>query len=547
MSQTKIDIANLSDNVVAALSVPKISGITYPGDDTAAAPTGGQQITINGSGFAAGALVYVDNTVVGISSVLNSSQIVFTSPAKPAGAYELKVISTDGGTATFNNNIQYSGTPVWATAAGSLGNIYETKTFSTTFSASSDSAVTYAVTSGNLPTGIVITGNSVSGTANIVSGDTTYSFTVDAVDVEKQNTSRNFSIGVLADAVTWNSPANNSSFTANTGTTFTQALSATSAANSVITYAVNTLPAGLTLVGNTISGNLTTVANTTVLITATASTTGKTATRTLNFTVASANTPIGQAEYTTVGTYSWVAPTGVTSICVVAVGGGGGASVFAGGKSQGIAGGNSSFHTILTANGGGGGTGISAPVVGGTGGGGTAIGGSVGGGNGGNGSSSSDGPNPSGGGAGGYSGKGGNAGTPDGNAGGFGGGVGIYGQGANGTAGSASAQAGAGGGGGGAGANEAHGGGGSGGANGSNSGGGAFGGGAGGGTGGGAGGAGGGLRYYNNYPVTPGNSYSIVVGSPGGSTIYGMNAGRGAVRIIWGNGRAFPATNTGNL
>ena len=252
----------------------------------------------------------------------------------------------------------------------------------------------------------------------------------------------------------------------------------------------------------------------------------------------------GQQAYTTPGTYTWTAPEGVTSVCVVCVGGGGGTSVVAGATSQGIAGGNSSFHDILTANGGGGGVGTvsGGTFTGGTGGGGTAIGGSVGGGNGGNGSSSV-GSNPTGGGAGGYAGNGGNAGTPDGNAGGFGGGVGILGQGANGVAG-AGGNAGSGGGGAGGGANNAHGGGGSGGDPGSANTGGAFGGGSGGGTGGGGGGGGGGLRYYNNYPVTPGNSYTVVVGSPGGSNVYGLNAGRGAVRIIWGYGRAFPSTLT---
>ena len=38
MSQTKIDISNLSDSVIAALSVPKITTLQYPGDDTAADP-----------------------------------------------------------------------------------------------------------------------------------------------------------------------------------------------------------------------------------------------------------------------------------------------------------------------------------------------------------------------------------------------------------------------------------------------------------------------------------------------------------------------------
>ena len=80
------------------------------------------------------------------------------------------------------------------------------------------------------------------------------------------------------------------------------------------------------------------------------------------------------------------------------------------------------------------------------------------------------------------------------------------------------------------------------------SGGGAFGG------GGGVGGSGGGLGYKNNISVTPGNSYTVVVGT-GGKNSYnscscqrlrgGYGAGgSGAVRIVWpGSSRQFPSTN----
>lgn len=47
---------------------------------------------------------------------------------------------------------------------------------------------------------------------------------------------------------------------------------------------------------------------------------------------------------------------------------------------------------------------------------------------------------------------------------------------------------------------------------------------------------GGALSYRNNVAVTPGQSVSIAIG--------GTN---GAVRIIWGPGRAFPSTNTGDV
>jgi hypothetical protein len=62
---------------------------------------------------------------------------------------------------------------------------------------------------------------------------------------------------------------------------------------------------------------------------------------------------------------------------------------------------------------------------------------------------------------------------------------------------------------------------------------------------GGPGGAGGELRYKNNISVTPGNSYTVVVGSGASG---GYAGGVGAVRIIYpGTTRSFPSTNTGNL
>ena len=233
--------------------------------------------------------------------------------------------------------------------------------------------------------------------------------------------------------------------------------------------------------------------------------------------------PPGQQAFTTAGTFSWVAPAGVTSVCVVTVGGGGGGggggglmyrndipvipgtsytvTVGAGGTANSSAG---------TPDGGTGGTssfaGAALPVQ--ASGGSATTGGLRGytgaGTGGGTGGSAPGGYN--GGGAAGYSGNGGNtfiagftAGAGGGGAGGAwpyiaGGGVGLLGEGASGTSGGQ---------------------GGSGGASGIEYGVGAL-------------YGGGGSGYDNN----------INVGRAGGG---------GAVRIIWGAGRAFPSTNTGNL
>lgn len=282
--QGNLAIGNLVANESSLVS-PKISGLTYVGDDTAANPAGGQTVTINGSGFALGAVVYVAGSVVGVTAVVSASTITFTSPVKNAGNYALVVVNLDGGTATFIPGMQYSGVPTWSTSAGSLANVYEYSSVSSTLVASSDTTVTYAVTSGALPSGVTLASSTgvVSGTTPaIASGANTYSFTTSAIDGENQDTPRNFSITVNADAVTWSSPANNTTFSTAVGGIFVQALSATSAAGKSITYTANALPSGLSIVGANITGTPTTAGNVTSLITATAASTGKTANITLN-------------------------------------------------------------------------------------------------------------------------------------------------------------------------------------------------------------------------------------------------------------------------
>lgn len=241
----------------------------------------------------------------------------------------------------------------------------------------------------------------------------------------------------------------------------------------------------------------------------------------------------GQQAYTTAGTYSWTAPSGVTSVSVVAVGGGsgGGSGSSQGGNDAGGGGGGlgwknnipvtpGQIYTVVVGAGGPYNTAgfdswfINATTVKGGGAsmpiGGTFIG--DGGGNGGWGGEGQPTIGRGGGGAGGYTGQGGNGGTgsiPANNAdpgsggggGGFGGtgtgsgaaggGVGIYGLGSSGAGGVNGS---------------VYGKGGSGGTDGSAAGGGLY---------------GGGQSYGNSGP-----------------------GGNGAVRIIWGPGRSFPSTLT---
>jgi hypothetical protein len=275
---------------------------------------------------------------------------------------------------------------------------------------------------------------------------------------------------------------------------------------------------------------------------------------------ASATTYVASSStaFTTPGTYSWTVPTNVSAVSVVVVGGGGGGlnspSLFC--SSTPSNGGQSYFGNtgVVYANGGTGAYfysgGTIAAGFGGTGGGAPAVVTYAGG--------AGAQERRGGGGAGGYAGAGGASsvaaapGTGAGGGGAYlfpavggGGGVGLFGRGADGAAGSTN------------GICTVYGKGGSGGGDASCGGGGTYGGGGGGASFcsfRGASAGGGALAYLNNYAVTPGAVFTVVVGAGAngsGSLGFGPQKGApGAVRIVWpGNAgaRAFPSTNVNTI
>jgi len=466
-----------------------------------------------------------------------------------------------------SNAITAGVAPVWVTGAV-LSYTTGTATSFTLSATDADagSAISYSQVSGTLPTGLTFTASS-----GVISG--TPSTSQQTVTFRATDAGGNF----VDKAIKFNATPLITSATPLDGyinsIAYSNQLTATDdLATSAITWSITSgsLPTGLTLASTSgvISGTSTATGTSSFTITATDADGG---TNAKAFTISPAI--IGGYLYQSAGTYTFTVPTGVTEIDVVAVGGGGGGGQ--GNSGHGGGGGGLGWknniavspgqtYTVVVGSGGGqsgnngavGGNGgqsyfnTTSVVVGGGGQGASAnpnettlnyiaTGGTFtgdGGGNGGAGGyDTGNNGGSGGGGAGGYSGTGGfgahnnssgstYVASADGSGGGAsgggrnqdsngsgggGGGVGIYGQGSNGAGvpnrGSDSTIAGKGG------------------SDGTN---------------------GGGPPLNATSPAGDGGLYG---GGGGGSNqqYAGGNGGRGAVRIIWGPGRAFPSTNVG--
>jgi len=362
--------------------VPKISGLTYPNGETAAIPTGGETIIVNGSGFLNGINVYVNNLIVGSTSLISGTQISFTSPVLAAGNYPLAVVNSDGGSATFVAGITYSNVPVWTTSAGTLGTYQEGNTVLSTLAATDGAlSITYSITSGSLPGGLSLgsaNGNITGTLSNVVSSSVTYNFTVGAADPANQVVTRNFSYVVNGDSITWSNPTNCGSYTIAPCVAMSNiTLSATSTFGRSITYNAVCLPTGVSLSGGNITGTPTVLGNKTATIYANTNT--KSASISVTFKVAAPTVAATGGTVTTVGCYKihtftsggtlTVSSGGKVQYLIVGGGGGGGAagsSIASGGGGAGgfVTGCATVSTTTYTISVGGGGASVGGPAHG---------------------------------------------------------------------------------------------------------------------------------------------------------------------------------------
>jgi hypothetical protein len=175
-------------------------------------------IAINGSLFdTVGATVlFVGNgggDVSPLTTVRNNANLItvtvntslFNNTYEP---YDIKVTNGSGLFAVLENCIVSDAAPVFTTASGSLGDIFDSSrsSYSLSTAAATDAdgdTITYSITSGSLPTGLSLNASTaaITGTASAVATNTTSTFTVRAA-TSAGSTSRSFSITVNAPVVT---------------------------------------------------------------------------------------------------------------------------------------------------------------------------------------------------------------------------------------------------------------------------------------------------------------------------------------------------------
>ena len=188
------------DAVEAKPTVTAVSAIIPPSVATS--------VTITGTNFASDSThVPIVEAVSSTNAYTRASVVSWTSATSISatfdlalGDYRVRVENPDGNAGMSTNAIlQVSTSPVWTTSAGSLGTVSNGGSVSFTVVATSDSAVTYAKTSGTFPGGVTIASATgiISGTETGSTETTTYTFEITPTDAEAQaGAAREFTITI---------------------------------------------------------------------------------------------------------------------------------------------------------------------------------------------------------------------------------------------------------------------------------------------------------------------------------------------------------------
>ena len=219
-------------NFKAIDAPPTVSSIDVTEIDSQAG--GNQTIVITGSGFGSGATVtFVGNsgTDFNASTVTVDSETQITAVAPKASflnaqePYGIKVVNPSGLSATLASQINVDTAPTFDVASGSLGTLLNadrasSNLTSVTATDADGDAITFSQISGTLPTGITLNANGTfSGTANVETSNTTYTFTIRAT-ANSKTSDRQYTITVEAPTVqVFSYTGSNQTFTVPSGVT----------------------------------------------------------------------------------------------------------------------------------------------------------------------------------------------------------------------------------------------------------------------------------------------------------------------------------------
>jgi hypothetical protein len=190
-------------------SGPTVSSVSptnaVEGDGTAT-------FTITGTGFTAGSSarlignlgkIQEFDTVTRSNATTITSTVAFSSLEQAQEPYDVQVTNGEGISSLLANQINIDASPVFVTAAGSLGSDRFDMSSASVNATDPDSAgnVTFELQSGSLPPGISITNTGANGGtatftgtfSSLASSDTVHNFTLRAVDAASNTTSRAFS------------------------------------------------------------------------------------------------------------------------------------------------------------------------------------------------------------------------------------------------------------------------------------------------------------------------------------------------------------------
>lgn len=166
-------------------------------------------LIIYGTNFVENATVYAigsNNIEIQASSVTFNSLVqltaTFSGLVSTYEPYNVKVINPSGLFGVLPAAIYVNETPLWTTPSGSLGNFYEGYTLSTQVVATDPDGTALSYTSSNMPAWLTLTPSGVNagqitGTAPLVNGSSTYSFSVTASDGVNNSSVRSFSLNVV--------------------------------------------------------------------------------------------------------------------------------------------------------------------------------------------------------------------------------------------------------------------------------------------------------------------------------------------------------------